>query len=324
MGTEEASEFVAKFSKALRRSKKIPQNYKTRLRKLQAMDSLLKVRRLNEGMVTSNDYRELLLSTVADPSLPIEVRQRMKDLAVQVLSPDDEYVDFRDKEMELLLNKILSGKLDQFALAQLYMGGTLERVMQYIESMLERAGDGQEGYDERLLELMSRRRSGRMWGPDKLIQMDFLYRNFSEHFGRPDGNDLVRKKILNTLSSYGRSLERKKSSRTGPEQSDIKRPYSQGDDIDSVDFEETLDAMVDSGHGASEASPDDIVVRDEVGETVTAILLQDVSYSMFDYLGSVIPCFILAYSALKRSRRGVCIFAGNGYPVKSVDEEIED
>ena len=323
---EESSEFVTKFAKALRRSKKIPQNYKTRLRKLKAMDSLLKVRRLNEGMVTSNDYRELLLSTVADPSLPLEVRQRMKDLAVQVLSPDDEYVESRDREMEQLLSKILAGKLDQFALAQLYMKGTLERVMQYIESMLERADDGQGGYDERLLEMMSRRRPGpsKMWGPDKLIQMDFLYRNFSEHFGKSPAHDLVRRKILNTLSAYGRSLEKRKSSRAGPEQSDLKRPYAHGDDIDSVDFEDTLDAIVDSGHSPSDVTPDDIVVRDEVGETVTAILLQDVSYSMFDYLSSVIPCFILTYSAMKQSRRGVCIFAGNGYPVKSVEEEMED
>jgi hypothetical protein len=323
--TEEA-EFVTRFAKALRRSKKIPSHYKGRLRKLQALDSLLKVRRLNEGMVTSNDYRDLVLATVADQSLPIEVRQRMKDIAVQVLSPDDEYCDFRDKEMEQLAAKILSGKLDQFQMAQLYMEGTLERVMKYIENMMERASDGQGGYDEELLDTMTRRRSRKpgMWGPDKLIQMDFLYRNFSEYFGRSDANEVMRKKIVNTLSAYGRSLEKKKGVRTGPEHSDVKRPFTPGDDIDTVDFEETLDAIVNSGRPASDLLPDDIIVRDEVGETVTAVLLQDVSYSMFEYLGSVIPCFITLYSALKSARKGVCIFAGNGYPVKGIDDDIED
>ena len=322
---KEVSDFISKYSKALRRTKKIPATYKARLRKLQAMDSLLRVKKLNEGMVSSNDYRDVLLSTVADPSLPVEVRQRMKDIAVQILSPDDEYCDFRDREMEQLLSKILSGKIDQFGMAELYMKGTLDRVMQYLENMLERASDGQGGYDQSMLDLMNRRRGpNRMFGPDKLIQLDFLYRNFAEHFGKPDPYDVVRKKILNTLSSYGRSLEKRKNGRAGTQESFVKRPFSPGDDIDLVDFEDTMENIVNGGHGASEAVPDDIVVKDEVGETVTAILLQDVSYSMFDYLGSVIPCFILTYSALKNSRRGVCIFAGNGYPVKRVLEDRED
>lgn len=321
----EVSDYISKYSKALRRTKKIPPAYKARLRKLQAMDSLLRVRKLNEGMVSSSDYRDVLLSTVADPSLPVEVRQRMKDIAVQILSPDDEYCDFRDREMEQLLSKILSGKMDQFEMAELYMKGTLDRVMQYLENMLERASDGQGGYDQSMLDLLNRRRGPRrMLGPDKLIQLDFLYRNFAEHFGKPDAHDAVRKRILNTLSSYGRSLEKRKSGRAGTQESSVKRPFSPGDDIDLVDFEDTMENIASGGHGASEAAPEDIVVRDEVGETVTAILLQDVSYSMFQYLGSVIPCFILTYSALKNSRRGVCIFAGNGYPVKRVLEERED
>ena len=323
---KEVSDFTSKYAKALRRTKKIPLAYKGRLRKLQALDSLLRVRKLNEGMVSSNDYRDLLLATVADPSLPIEVRQRMKDIAVQILSPDDEYCDFRDREMEQLVSKILSGKMDQFKLAELYMKGTLDRVMQYLENMLERASDGHGGYDQSMLDLMNRRRSGpnSIFGPDKLIQLDFLYKNFSEYFGKPDAHDVVRKKIVNTLTSYGRSLEKRKNGRSGTQESYIKRPFSPGDDIDLIDFEDTMENIVNGGHGAAEAVPDDIIVRDEVGETVTAILLQDVSYSMFDYLGSVIPCFILTYSALKNSRRGVCIFAGNGYPVKHVLEDKED
>jgi hypothetical protein len=327
----EISDFMKKFSRALRRSKRIPANYKSRIRRLQAMDSLLRVRKVNEGMVTSNDYRELLLATVADPWIPKEVRQRMKDLAVQVLSPDDEICDFRDKEMEQLLNRLLSGNVGYDALLEMYKNGTMDRVMDYIEKLLDRADDGEGGYDEKLLELLGRRRgrpsSGPMrhWGPDKLIQLDFVYRNFAKRYGRDDSShDVMRKRILNRLSSLGRSLEKRKSQRSGPEESSVKRLYSPGDEIESVDFEDTLDAIVSSSHDPLNISPDDIVVREETGELVTAILLQDVSMSMFPYYSSVIPCFVLTYSAMKLAKRGVCIFAGNAYPIKSVVDDLEE
>ena len=329
-GTEEVeiSDFVKKFSGALRRSKRIPSNYKSRLRKLQAMDSLLRVRKVNEGMVTSNDYRELLLATVADPSVPKEVRQRLKDLAVQVLSPDDEICDFRDKEMEQLLNRLLSGNVSYDTIFDLYANGTLDKVMDYVEKLLDRADDGLGGYDEKLLELLNRRRSQggpmRHWGPDKLIQLDFVYRNFAKHFGKDESHDVVRKRILNRLSSLGRSLEKRKSQRSGPEESSVKRPYSPGDGMDNVDFEDTIEAMMNSSHDSTMVSPDDIIVKEETGELVTAILLQDVSMSMFQYYASVIPCFVLTYSALNLAKRGMCIFAGNAYPIKSVVEDLED
>lgn len=290
------------------------------------MDSLLRVRKINNGVVTSNDYRELLLATVADPSIPKEVRQRMKDLAVQVLSPDDEIVDFRDKEMEQLLNRILSGRVSYDSLLDMYMNGTLDKVMDYIEKMLDRADDGEGGYDEKLLELLNRRRGGpmRMWGPDKLVQLDFVYRNFAKYFEKDDSHDVVRRRILNKLSSLGRSLEKRKTQRHGAEESIIKRPFSPGDEIESVDFEDTLEAIMNASHDSSSITPDDIIVREETGELVTAILLQDVSRSMFQYYTSVIPCFVLTYSALKLAKRGVCIFAGNAYPVKSIMEDMEE
>ena len=324
---QEISDYVKKFSRSLRRSKRIPQSYKTRLRKFQAMDSLLRVRKINEGMVTSNDYRELLLSTVADPSIPVEVRQRMKDIAVQILSPDDEIVDFRDKEMEQLANRILSGNVDYDTLLDMYMKGTLDKVMDYIEKMLDRASDGQGGYDEKLLEMLAKRTRGgplRMWGPDKLIQLDFLYRNFGRYFGRDDRHEVMRKKILNTLSSLGRSLEKRKTGKSGSDESFIKKPYTLGDDIDSIDFEDTLDNIVNGAHDPTSITPDDIIVREEIGETVTAVLLQDVSRSMYQYFSSVIPSFILTYSSLKQAKRGLCIFAGNAYPVKSIIEEMDE
>lgn len=326
---KEVSDFITKYSRALRRSKRIPQSYKGRLRKLHAMDSLLRVRKLSEGIVTSNDYREILLSTIADPSIPKEVRQRMKDLAVQVLSPDDELVDFRDKEMEQLVNRILSGGVDYDSLFNMYMNGTLDKVMEYIEKMLDRAGDEQGGYDEKLLELLGKRRGNRsgplrMWGPDKLIKLDFIYRSLSGYFGKQDTHDVMRKRILNKLSSLGRSLEKRKSGRQGSQESFIKKPYTVGDDIDSIDFEDTLENIINGAHDPAGISPDDIIVREEVDETVTAIFLQDVSRSMFEYLTAVIPCFVLTYSALKTAKRGVCIFAGNAYPVKSILEDMED
>ena len=325
----EISNFVKKFSGALRRSRRIPNNYKSRLRKLQAMDALLRVRKINEGLVTSNDYRDFLLATVADPSVPKEVRQRMKDLAVQILSPDDETVDFRDKEMEQLLNRILSGNISYDSLVDLFKSGTMDRVMNYIERMLDRADDGEGGYDEKLLELLNRRRNNdggpmRIWGPDKLIQLDFIYRNFSKYLGQGDSHDVVRKRILNKLSSLGRSLERRKTQTHGSEESTFKKVYSPGDDIDSIDFEDTLENIVNSTHRGSSIKPDDIVVREETGELVTAILLQDASRSMFRYYSSIIPCFVLTYAALKLAKRGICIFAGNAYPIKSIVEDIEE
>jgi uncharacterized protein with von Willebrand factor type A (vWA) domain len=325
---QEISDFVRKFSNALRRSKRIPNTYKTRLRKLQAMDSLLRVRKINEGIVTSNDYRELLLATIGDPSIPKEVRQRMKDLAVQILSPDDEIVDFRDKEMEQLLNRILSGNVSYDALFDMYANGTLDRVMEYIEKMLDRAEDGEGGYDEKLLELLNRRRntSGpmRIWGPDRLIQLDFVYRNFAKYFGKEDSHDVVRKRVLNKLSSLGRSLEKRKTQQHGSEESLVKKIFSPGDEIDSVDFEDTMENIVNSAHGRAGIAPDDIIVREETGELVTAILIQDVSRSMFQYFSSIIPCFVMTYSALKQAKKGVCIFAGNAYPIKSLLEDMDD
>ena len=290
------------------------------------MDSLLRVRKINHGVVTSNDYRELLLATVADPSIPKEVRQRMKDLAVQVLSPDDEIVDFRDKEMEQLLNRMLSGKVSYDSLLDMYMNGTLDKVMDYIEKMLDRADDGEGGYDEKLLELLNRGRGGpmRMWGPDKLVQLDFVYRNFAKYFDKDDSHDVVRRRILNRLSSLGGSLEKRKTQRYGAEESTIKKAFSPGDEIENVDFEDTLEAMVNASHDSSSITPDDIIVREETGELVTAILLQDVSRSMFQYYASVIPCFVLTYSALKLAKRGMCIFAGNAYPVKSIMEDMDE
>ncbi len=286
------------------------------------------MRKVNEGMVTSNDYRELLLATVADQYVPKEVRQRMKDLAVQMLSPDDEICDFRDKEMEQLLNRLLSGNVSYDTIFDLYSNGTLDKVMDYIEKLLERADDGFGGYDEKLLELLNRRGSSggpmRHWGPDKLIQLDFVYRNFAKHFGKEEAHDVVRKRILNRLSSLGRSLEKRKSQRSGPEESSVKRPYSPGDEMDNVDFEDTVEAIMNSSHDSTTVSPDDIIVKEETGELVTAILLQDVSMSMFQYYPSVIPCFVLTYSALNLAKRGMCIFAGNAYPIKSVVEDLED
>ncbi len=324
----EITDFVKKFSGALRRSKRIPGKYKSRLRKLQALDSLLRVRKMHEGMVTSNDYREMLLATMADQSIPKEVRQRMKDLAVQVLSPDDEIVDFRDKEMEQLINRLLSGNVSYDSLLDMYMKGTFDKVMDYIEKMLERADDGEGSYDEKLLELLNRRRPTggpmRIWGPDKLIQLDFIYRNFAKRFGKEESHDVVRKRVLNKLSSLGRSLEKRKTERQGSEESTTKRIFTPGDEIDLVDFDDTLERMLDSAHNASSVAPDDIVVREVTGELVTAILLQDASRSMFPYYSSVIPCFVLTYSALKQAKRGVCIFAGNAYPIKSIVEDMDE
>lgn len=48
--------------------------------------------------------------------------------------------------------------MDQFEMAELYMKGTLDKVMQYLESILERASDGQGGYDQSMLDLLNRRR----------------------------------------------------------------------------------------------------------------------------------------------------------------------
>ena len=213
------------------------------------------------------------------------------------------------------------------SLLDMYMKGTMDKVMEYIEKMLDKAEDGQGGYDEKLLELLNRRRTSgpmRIWGPDKLIQLDFVYRNFAKYFGKDDSHDVVRKRILNKLSSLGRSLEKRQTQRHGSEESSVKKLFSPGDEIDSVDFEDTIENIVNSAHSPANITPDDIIVREETGELVTAIFLQDASRSMFQDHSSVIPCFVLTYSALKQAKRGVCIFAGNAYPIKSIVEDMDE
>src|SRR3990170_3115370 len=109
---QDVDTFIGRFARILGRSRKVAPEYRHRLRRMMALDSLLRFKKLQEGGLTLNDYHSYLMATLADPSLPTEERQRIKDVAIEVFFPDDEPVFREDPQMEKFLAKMLAGGTD--------------------------------------------------------------------------------------------------------------------------------------------------------------------------------------------------------------------
>ncbi|MBI4258054.1 MAG: VWA domain-containing protein [Thaumarchaeota archaeon] len=304
--------FIRRFARLLGRSRKLSNEHKHRLRRIMALNSLLRMKKLKDGTLTLNDYHAYIMATVADPSLPAEVRRKIKDVAVEVFFPDDEPVFREDRDMEKLIANLMAGnELDFEKLFKHYLDGSLNKAMDYLYELMQREGIGYP----------VRRQWGR-WGPDRLVKLALFHSLYGSP-GSSAASELARK-LLKNLNDAAGNLHRKRTVRYGLDEGEIKRPFSLGDDIDSIDFEETVESIVGSGKQLEQVTGDDIVVKDQIKEDTTVVFLHDISISMREYLIEMIPCFVTTYYAFRRARKGFTVFTGDAYPIKSVLEERED
>lgn len=114
------------------------------------------------------------------------------------------------------------------------------------------------------------------------------------------------------------------SSDAGPLPEGTTRPYVQGDDPDTIDLDETLDNILDTGKRIDDVKLDDFIVRKEVTGRRCVVFLIDISGSMSGapLASASIACAMLLM-AFSRDELGVALFESNTHVICEIGEKID-
>ena len=101
-----------------------------------------------------------------------------------------------------------------------------------------------------------------------------------------------------------------------------KRPFRDGDDLDQIDLESTIESIVLSGKSLEMVTSDDLVVWDTERGRVAACFLLDISGSMSgEKLAMCAISVVMLVGNLKPEEIAVALFESSTHTIKAFDEE---
>jgi Mg-chelatase subunit ChlD len=126
--------------------------------------------------------------------------------------------------------------------------------------------------------------------------------------------DLAKKKAASLIGS----------SEAGPLPEGSTRPYFLGDDVDTIDLDETIDNILDQGKKINDIRVDDFIVRKTVTGRRCVIFLVDISGSMSGpplASSTIVTAMLLITFA--RDELGVALFESDTHVLCEIDEKID-
>ncbi|OLS31818.1 MAG: hypothetical protein HeimAB125_15130, partial [Candidatus Heimdallarchaeota archaeon AB_125] len=126
--------------------------------------------------------------------------------------------------------------------------------------------------------------------------------------------DLAKKKAASLIGS----------SEAGPLPEGSTRPYFLGDDLDTIDLDETIDNILDQGKQLDDVRIDDFIVRKTITGRRCVIFLVDISGSMSGPpLASASIATAMLLITFSRDELGVALFESNTHVLCEIDEKID-
>ncbi len=159
-------------------------------------------------------------------------------------------------------------------------------------------------------------------GGENLLYQWFRLQHRIPHSFRQIIKDHVKRIIIEIAKSRSASLIG--SSDAGPLPEGSIRPFMLGDDLDTIDLEETIENLLDSGKGLSTISYDDFIVKKEISGRRCVVFLVDISGSMAgEPLGSASIVTAMLLMAFSRDELGVALFESNTHILCDISKKIE-
>ena len=126
--------------------------------------------------------------------------------------------------------------------------------------------------------------------------------------------DLAKKKAASLIGS----------SEAGPLPEGSTRPYFLGDDLDTIDLDETIDNILDQGKRIEDVIIDDFIVRKTITGRRCVIFLVDISGSMSGPpLASASIATAMLLITFSRDELGVALFESNTHVLCEIDEKVD-
>jgi len=133
---------------------------------------------------------------------------------------------------------------------------------------------------------------------------------------------LAKKLMLELGIHYARA--RLGSSEMGPIPVTTVRPYVLGDDMDLVDMEETVEALINKGKALHLVDYDDFMVLETYHGRRAVVIELDVSGSMTgEKLAYMSICATMLVYGMRREELALCFFESSTHKVKNIEEEVD-
>ncbi|MCF2141798.1 MAG: VWA domain-containing protein [Candidatus Lokiarchaeota archaeon] len=114
------------------------------------------------------------------------------------------------------------------------------------------------------------------------------------------------------------------SSEAGPLPEGTTRPYVLGDELDSIDLDETVENILDTGKSLADITTDDFIVRQEVSGRRCVVFLVDISGSMSGApLASAALATAMLLFAFSRDELAVALFESNTHVICKIGQSID-
>jgi len=170
--------------------------------------------------------------------------------------------------------------------------------------------------EEQLVESLSR-------GPgENLLLQWFMHRHTFPASVKKRVRELAKKALIEVAMNW--PTGRLGSGEKGLAPSNKMRPYRDGDDMDQIDIESTVEGIVLSGKSPTMLSTDDLMVWDTERGRVAACFLLDVSGSMSGQkLAICAISVIMLVGNLKPEEVAVAMFESNTHKIKGFEEKVD-
>jgi Mg-chelatase subunit ChlD len=159
-------------------------------------------------------------------------------------------------------------------------------------------------------------------GGENLLYQWFQHANRMPHWLRQIVKDHAKRIMIDLAKKKAASLIG--SSEAGPLPEGSTRPYFLGDDLDTIDLDETIDNILDQGKQIDDVRVDDFIVRKTITGRRCVIFLVDISGSMSGPpLASASIATAMLLITFARDELGVALFESDTHVLCEIDEYVD-
>ncbi len=158
------------------------------------------------------------------------------------------------------------------------------------------------------------------FGEDILRQW-FIFRDDIPSVMRDKLKKILRKIVISTAMDMAR--KKLGSAESGIMASSQTRPFKEGDELDLIDIEQTLENIISMGKNSEQIIPDDFIVHDQRKGRIALVILLDISGSMTGKERLAYCSFLITMllSRLKEQEIGIALFESDTHVLLEVMDE---
>lgn len=128
------------------------------------------------------------------------------------------------------------------------------------------------------------------------------------------------KSFMDKVIKIGERYFHKHSEKRGSSGAYVLRPFTIGDDPESIDYEETIENIYEQGKKLEHLQYEDILVRDSMKRLWSIVYLQDISGSMRPYISFTNSILSILIQLFKNEVYAIGLFRDDFYVMKEINE----